>query len=439
MPKTRLFIASLLVIVSMLLAACAPTTPAASPTNPPQPTTKPADTAAPANTEAPKPTEPPQPTAVPTTAAPATGNVTGEVTLWHSYHTGGAEEQAINQIVDNARKAFPDAKINVLAIPFDQIFNKWETEVAAGGGPDMFIAPNDNLGKEVRASLLAPVDQYTAGKLGDLAKVAIDGMTVDGKLYAVPESLKAVALYYNKDKVKTPPTTTEELLNLVKGGNVLVLNQNAYHNYGFWQAFGGVIADPTTGKCTAADKGFVDALQYLVDLKAAGAQFETDGGKADTMFRQGQADMIINGPWVLGDYQKDLGDKLGVVPMPAGPAGPAGPLTGVDGFYINPNSQNIESAVNLALYITNQEGQQIFVDVAGHSPSNTKVTISNPVTKAFYDAAFAGVPRPQASWFDNYWGPFGDVITKVLEGTVKPADGVTQACKDMDAANKITP
>ena len=53
-----------------------------------------------------------------------------------------------------------------------------------------------------------------------------------------------------------------------------------------------------------------------MDLKAAGAKFETDSGKADTEFRQAQVDMYINGPWALGDYKKDLGDKVGVAPMP---------------------------------------------------------------------------------------------------------------------------
>ena len=44
----------------------------------------------------------------------------------------------------------------MLQIPFDQVFNKWETEVAAGGGPDMFTVPNDNTGNQVRAQAAGP-------------------------------------------------------------------------------------------------------------------------------------------------------------------------------------------------------------------------------------------------------------------------------------------
>ena len=122
-----------------------------------------------------------------------------------------------------------------------------------------------------------------------------------------------------------------------------------------------------TGKCVADQGGFADALQFMADLKAAGATFETDGGKADTLFRQGQADMIINGPWTLGDYKKDLGDKLGVAPMPAGPKGAATPLAGVDCWYVNPNSKPEQQklAAMVALYLFGAKGAQIYADVAG--------------------------------------------------------------------------
>ncbi len=239
----------------------------------------------------------------------------------------------------------------------------------------------------------------------------------------------------------TPPTTTDELLQLVKDGKKLVLNQNAYHNFGFWSAFGGQLVDDT-GKCTADQGGFTEAMQYLLDLKTAGSDngwnvFETDGSKADTLFRQGQADMIINGPWVLGDYSTDLGDKLGVVPMPAGPAGPSAPLTAPDGFYINPNSSNQQTAVDLAVAITSQANETIYTDMAGHVPSRGDVTISDPLVQGFADASSTGYARPQSAWFDNYWTPFGDLITKVLEAQSTPADGVKEACDAMNKANNM--
>jgi len=409
MFKRSMLMVSVMAVVGLLLAACGPA-------------------ATPAPTVAPQPTQPPAPTEAP--------KVT--LTIWHAYHTGGSEEKAITQILESYKMANPNVTVDVLAIPFDQIFNKWETEVAAGGGPDMFTAPNDNLGKEVRANLIAPIDDLVAGKLDKVSPAGVAGMTVGGKIYGVPGIIKAVALYYNKATVPTPPKTTDELLQMVKDGKKLLLYQGgaAYFNFGWFSAFGGKLADDT-GKCIADQGGVADALQYLLDLKAAGARFEPDNAKGATLFRQGQVDMIVDGPWMLGDYKKDLGDKLGVAPMPAGPKGPAQPLSGIDGWYINPNSKNKEAAVALALYIFGKDGLKVYADVAGDPPVRTDVETADPLVKAFADAAAAGFPRPQEAWFDNYWGPFGDMFTAVLEGKAAPAEAVAKACADMNKANKI--
>ncbi|NCC34640.1 MAG: extracellular solute-binding protein, partial [Chloroflexia bacterium] len=138
-------------------------------------------------TPPPAPTEPPAPT---TPEEPS--GLTGTVTLWHAYGTGSAEEEAINTLIANARAAYPDATINMLQIPFDQIFNKFQNEVTSGAGPDMFIAPNDSLGDQIRAGLLADLTEYVPMlEAENVSPTAIEGMSLDGKLYAIPESFKA--------------------------------------------------------------------------------------------------------------------------------------------------------------------------------------------------------------------------------------------------------
>ena len=55
---------------------------------------------------------------------------------------------------------------------------------------------------------LVPVEAgVLAGKLDGVAPLAVDGMSLDGTIYGVPESLKAVALYYNKAMLPTPPAS----------------------------------------------------------------------------------------------------------------------------------------------------------------------------------------------------------------------------------------
>ncbi|MEK7310876.1 MAG: extracellular solute-binding protein, partial [Chloroflexota bacterium] len=350
------------------------------------------------------------------------------------YQTGSSEEATLAKLIENAKAKFPNYTINVLQIPFSDIFNKYQTEVAAGGGPDMFVAPNDDLGNWARGGLVLALDDKLAGKLDKVSGPGVEGMKVDGKLYGVPESAKAVALYYSKDMVANPPKTTDELLAAVEGGTSLNLFLGAYHMFGFTGAFGGKLMDDT-GKCVADQGGWADAMQYILDLKAAGATVEPDYGKAETPFRQGEAAMFVNGPWALADYKKDLGDKLAVVPMPAGPGGKANPLNGIDGFYINPNSKNVDAAIELALFLTGAESSQIYTNEAGHVPIRSDVTASDPLLAGFAEASATGFPRPQSKEFGNFWGPFGDAWTKAVEGALTPEEAVKEACAAMNTAN----
>jgi len=409
---------SLLLIAAMMLAACQPkATETAAPTEE-QPV---------ATEEQPVATEE-QPVATEEPVVEA--GPTGEVTLWHAYQTGSSEESTLQELIGNAQKAFPDLTINVLQIPFSDIFNKYQTEVAAGGGPDMFVAPNDDLGNWTRSGIVMELDaMFTPEMLAPFSQVSIDGMKVDGKIMGVPESAKAVALYYNKELLATPPQTTDDLLALVQGDPTLLTQFiGAYHMFGWTAAFGGKLMD-ANGVCIADQGGWAEALQFLADLKAAGAVTEGDYGKAEGLFRQGQAAMFVNGPWALADYVKDLGDKLGVVPMPAGPKGPAAPLNGIDGFYLNPNSQNVDGALALALFLTSKESSEIYTAKAGHVPIRSDVTASDELVAQFAKASATGFPRPQSVEFGNYWGPFGDLFTKVLEGAITAEQGVKDACQ----------
>jgi len=425
-----------LAAIALVAAACS-----SSATTAPAPATAAPATAAPATaapaTMAPSEAASMAPSEAPSAAPASEAPLSGELTVWNAYGSGGtAEGKAFEQILAGFATAYPGVKINVLDVPFSDLYTKFETEAAAGGGPDMYIAPNDSLGKEVRAGLLADTGDVSALFVPQTTQVAINGSQVDGKYYMVPESLKAVAMFYDKSKVKTVPATTDDLLKAVKGGLKLGLQQNAYHPWGFWYAFGGQIMDGT-GKCVADQtKGVSDAFAYLKALKDAGAQFFTDGAKFQDAFKTGKLDAIIEGPWFSGDAKTALGANLGVAPGPSG-AGAFQPMTGVDGWYINAASPNLALAKQVATILTNQANQQIYVDVAGHVPANKNITISDPIVQGFSDAVSSGYARPQVPQMDNYWGNFGDALNTVLDKGADPVAAVKNACTAMNKANNI--
>jgi arabinogalactan oligomer / maltooligosaccharide transport system substrate-binding protein len=426
--NTKLRFASLLAGVAILAAACgsgtATTAPSVGQSTAPESTApESADPGASGSTA------PESPSAEP---------LSGEITLWHSYGSGGGETGAFQKALGAILVANKDLKVNVVEQPFADIFNGWNTDVAAGGGPDMFVAPNDSLYSQAEAGVIADLTDALAGKLEGYSEVAVNGSQVDlgqgPKFFMVPESLKAVAMWYDKSAVPTPPTTTDELLAAVKDGSVkLGLNQGIYHNFGWSGAFGGSLMDDT-GKCVADQGGWADALAYLAELKAAGAKFYPDGNAQKQDFQTGAINVTVDGPWQTADFTKALGDKLAVAPMPAGTA-KASPLTGTDGWYINPNSKSMDLAVAFALQMVGPASEQTMTSDAGHVPAAPGVTINSPIVQGFADAAAGGFPRPQRVELNNFWGGFGDALNRVIDKGEDPTAAVATACTAMNEAN----
>lgn len=404
MNKKLLVLISILMITAFALAACAK--PTAAPTAAPVKTEAPMETAAP--TEAPAPVE---------------------VTFWHAYGTGSAEELALAKNLEQAAIDLPNIKINVLQVPFNDIYNKYRTDVAAGSGPDMFIAPNDSLGDDARAGLVADITALAAGKLDGINQLGIDGMTVEGVLYGIPETLKAVALWYNTELLPIPPATTDELLALMESGKQVAVSYGCYHQYGFYGAFGGKIFDDKWNVVSDQGTGVTDAMAYLNQLYQISKNNSWSKNDSDGLapFTEGKAVAITNGNWAMGDYRTALGDKLAVTALPAGPAGPSTPLLGVDGFYFNPNSMVQEAALEVALYLSNAKSQLVMMNEAGHVPVRTDVEITDPLIQGLVDAFNKGATiRPQVPQLGLYWSNFCGT-DEVFEKGVSAAEWVTTA------------
>jgi arabinogalactan oligomer/maltooligosaccharide transport system substrate-binding protein len=386
------------------------------------------------------------PASTPTETQAAT--LSGKITIWHSYASSGggaesAEVQALNKLIENVTTANPDLEIESIFVTFDQstIFNNFKNESATGGGPDMFIAPNDDLGNMARGGYFADLTGKIDDVLAASSDVAVNGSMVDGVVYMVPESLKAVAMYYDSATVTDPPATTDELLAFAQGGGKVGVLTGAYFGWGFYSAFGGSIFD-ADGKCAAtANTGVADALNYVKELNGvASAVVDSAYGKINDPFIAGDLDIIFNGNWALADY-RNARPTLAVGPFLTGPGGQGKTLTGVDGWYINAAASDEQQAlaIEVAKQFVSAESQQIMVDTAGHVPANKSVSAEDELVKAFTDAVYLGDPRPQTAEFGNYWGPFGDAWTKAIPDDESagedPTTLVATACSTMDTAN----
>ena len=356
--------------------------------------------------------------------------LTGSLTIWEAYGaSGSAEKDAFDKIVGNIKTANPGLNVTVTDVPFNNLFSNFETQAGTGSGPDMYIAPNDSLPNEARQGLLVDVSDLSATLKAapyNTSDVAINAATVDGKMYEIPESMKAVELFYNKSTLTTAPAK----LGWVYGAN----GGGAYYLWGLYSSFGGKILDDS-GKCAAtATSGVADGLKWLQDMKAAGMHFYQNDNDAKADLISGKIAGFIDGPWQSGDLSKALGDKLAVVAGPSGPGGAWAPMTAPDGFYINASSSNVDLAKQFALQFLLPANEQVFAD-AGHLPANTTLQPTDPIAQSFSALMPSGFARPTAVELNNYWGNFGNALAAAIDKGDSPTTLVATACSAMDKAN----
>ncbi|MEA2536411.1 MAG: arabinogalactan oligomer / maltooligosaccharide transport system substrate-binding protein [Chloroflexota bacterium] len=389
------------------------------------------------------------PTTAPTSAssgsasqAPASAAaLSGALTIWEAYGASGTtEKDAFDKIVAQVKAANPGLTVTVTDVPFNNLFTNFETQAAAGAGPDMYIAPNDNLPTEARANLLVDVSSLTdilKAAPYNTSDVALNAAMVDGKLYEIPESMKAVELFYDNTILTAAPASTDDWkTNASKLGWVYGANGGgAYYLWGLYSSFGGkILADD--GKCAATAGGVADGLKWLADMKAAGMHFYQNDNDAKADLIAGKIGGFIDGPWQSGDLAKALGAKLAVAAGPTGPGGAWAPMTAPDGFYINASSPNVELAKQFALQFLLPANEQIFAD-AGHLPANTTLQPSDPIAQAFSALMPKGFARPTAKELNNYWGNFGNALVAVIDKGADPTKAVADACAAMDKANGL--
>ncbi|MEF3244476.1 MAG: maltose ABC transporter substrate-binding protein [Caldisericaceae bacterium] len=359
------------------------------------------------------------------------------LTIWHSW--SGAELDVLNEAITEYQNQHPEITINQLQVPFDQLQNKYQTEAAAGGGPDILVGPADWIGNFAKANLIASLDSYfDAAFLADYVPGAIEQVKFNGSMMAFPESTECVALIYNKSLVQNLPKDTNELVTLVDSitqGDTygFVYNSGFYFTAGYFFASGMKLFDSNNNAIVNQGDGGVKTLTFLKNL-ASDPKFivANDYGKADSLFKEGKAAMIINGPWAVGDYVKALGDKVGVAPMPvfAETGNPFAPFVNTKDFFVNANINDTQkkAAADFIKFMVSKDVEQKFFEKAKHIPSNVKVdTSSDPIIGGFLEQMKTGVPMPIIPEMGAVWDPMQTAIDSVLASKATPQDAINTA------------
>ncbi|ABL78455.1 extracellular solute-binding protein [Thermofilum pendens] len=373
-----------------------------------------------------------------------------KITIWTAW-TGG-EYDALKAVIDDFRAKNPNYQIDIVNVPFDQLKNKVIQAVPVGEGPDLFTGPHDWTGELVQAGALVDITDKVSAFKGEYMESALQGVTLKGKIYGLPESIKLPALIVNKKLLATPPKTLDELWSIMdqfkaKGMYGLAYDvQNAYFSSCWFYGLGAYYLDPNTLETALDSPGAVQAFQIIAKFsKYLPPDISYD--MMTNLFMNGKAAMAINGPWWIGDLKKAFGENLAdieITLIPAiDPAHPARPFMTVEAVFVTKNAAErgvLDEAIALAHYITGEASVKL-AKMAGHVPT-WKNAMKDPavsgdkVISAFFKQAEYGVPMPNVPEVAQMWNVVPKYISQVYQGQLSPQDAAKAAAQELRAALK---
>jgi arabinogalactan oligomer/maltooligosaccharide transport system substrate-binding protein len=376
-------------------------------------------------------------------AAVPTGPVT--VQLWHQEGEAENAAQYVQALADAYTAEHPNVTFELSNKNTEVLREDFITASLAGSPPSLLWTVSDHAGPFTTAEIIVPVDDLF--DLGDYADSALAAVELNGQHWGVPISNgNHLMLYFNKDLLPEAPADTDALLAVaedLKGQGVtpLVYNQTEP----FWLVpwlggFGGSVfaADGVTPTLNTPE--MVATLEWLKQLKddeIVPAESDYDG--ADTLFKEGQAAMIINGDWTLGAYKDLFGDKLGVARIPVVSSTGDAPAPYTSGkFFMIPTGLDEDTqavVVDFIEFATNNDNQLAMVSQLARLPALKTALEDESIAADAYlagsaDQMVVGVPMPTVAEMRCNWDSMKPEMLAVLAGD-KAAE---QAAADMQAA-----
>lgn len=383
------------------------------------------------------------------TASPTGASQNETITIWHGWQ--GDYLAPKKAIFDAYHKAHPNVTIKLVFQ--NTVVDKSITAVKANNGPDIIAWVDDSLGKLASSRTVIPLDQYISSSFvnSTYVKAAAQAVTFNGKVYGVPETVEAITMMYNKKLVSASelPKTTDDLLTFEKnfeaknpGKFGAVWNtEDAYYAAPWFYGYGAyyVKEDGTVGLNTPQA---ISAAKYIASFRPyLPKQISYD--VASSLFTEGKAAIIINGPWSYADYKNKAGIDVGFAPLPTVTASntPAIPFVGVKSLWVSKNAQDPATCADILKFYTNAENQLAMSKSTSEIPANAKAAqdpsvTGNPTISGYATQAQAGTALPNTPYMSALWDPVAKALTAIWNGSQTPEAAMAAAQTAAEAGVK---
>ncbi len=365
------------------------------------------------------------------------------VRVWHQ--KDAAERALLERWADEYNARQDTVQLDLLYKETEELRNHYVFAAVGGRGPDLIYGPADNVGTLGVTETVLPLDGLVDPAY--LAGFDDDGLLrYEGRLVGIADQIgNHLTLVYNKALIATPPTTLDSLaalgatLSRDTDGDGRVDQYALTWNYTepfffipFLTAYGGWVMDDA-GNPTLDTPETVRAIQYVLDLRDRHRTIppSTDYETANTLFREGGAAMIINGPWSWAGYG-EAGVDYALAPLPRDAATGrfAQPMAAAKAYSVNPAvpEWKLPTVLGVLRLLTDDAMQTTMARELAAIPVRTAVRNGpvmdeNPILRQSLAQIAHSRPMPTAPQMRQIWDAMRGPYQLVMNGEVSAADG----------------
>ncbi len=262
--------------------------------------------------------------------------------------------------------------------------------LAAGGNlGDIVWTYLNTVTEHLKKGVVAPHDDLVASTGFDKSvfwPAIIEALTVDGKLYGVPNHghFGTVIYYFNKNLYEAAGAELPHLEwttdDLVTGTKAITkapdtwgfrAQQGQEHTPSYLRMFGGDVLSEDGTKCLLGEEASVQALRWLYDLKAThGVDPCICGDQVRENFVAGKVGAFNTTPGLVAEFSKvtDWAFEWDVTAAPLGPEGQRGTQVSGAGFCMTPPAAEkhpTETFKVLEFFSTKEDGVEHVFGGAG--------------------------------------------------------------------------
>ncbi len=302
-----------------------------------------------------------------------------------------SEVEIIKPLLSDFEKQNPDIRVDFMHIP-QNYFQKIHLLFASNTAPDVIFI--NNLYLPVYANFL---EEFP--KRPEYYPQALEALSYNGELYAIPRDVSNLVIFYNKDLfdkkgVPYPASewTCEDFLKTAQqltDANVFGVSfeEDPLFYLPYLMSNGG-------GFYEMEKQESKDAIQFYANLRkkyhVAPLKSESASATMGQMFLQGRLGMYLSGHWMVPKLSEDAEFSWDVAQFPKGTKGSIVQMD-ASGWAVSKNSKHKTEAIKLVDFLSSKESSEKF-KTSGLIVSARKDVKES--SKVFADAIQTSVPTP---------------------------------------------